>query len=100
MDGEVVTGITVGWNFGDGHLGHESLLEALQPQCQWEPGELRVICVESQPLFGATMAWRVVDAATGQIAAGETQMGPARDLQPWPEGAKAEAFHAGRAPAH
>jgi len=99
MDGEMVTGMTVGWNFGDGHLGHEMLAAALQPQCQWEPGEVRVISVESQPLFGSTMKWRTFDLATGPIAEGATKMGPAQALQPWPEGEKAEAFHNGHAPA-
>ncbi|MCH2170455.1 DUF3556 domain-containing protein [Myxococcota bacterium] len=99
FDGEMIAGMTVGWNFGDGHLGHESLARVLQPQCQWEPGEVRVISVEAQPLFGPTMKWRVFDVASGPIAEGETQMGPAEALQPWPVGERAEAFHHGSAPA-
>jgi hypothetical protein len=99
LDGEMVAGMVVGWNFGDGHLGHESLARVLQPQCQFEPGEVRVISVEGQPLFGPTMAWRTFDVATGPIAEGETRMFPAQEWQPWPEGERAEAFHNGHAPA-
>ena len=53
----------VGWNFGEGHLHNEQLLRAVQAQCGFEEGELRVICVESQPLFTQASAWRVYDAA-------------------------------------
>ena len=42
----------LGWNFGDGHLNDTQLLDAVQEQCGFEAGELRVVMVESQPLFG------------------------------------------------
>lgn len=91
-DGEITGGSIVGWNFGDGHLNGTQLLEAVQAQCEFEPGELRVILVESQPLFGKTMAWRVVDACTGLVAEGETEIGPMRAVQPWPTGRFAAAL--------
>jgi len=97
LEGELVTGMVLGWNFGDGHLGNTSLLEAVQAQCGFEPGELRVLMVESQPLFGRTMAWKVVDAATGVIADGETVLSKFRDLPPYPTGPYAEAFTRGAA---
>jgi len=84
IDGEVFGGIVLGWNFGDGHLNHHRLLDAVQAQCGFDPGELRVVMVESQPLFGPAMHWRVVDAAMGLLAQGETAIGPARARQPWP----------------
>jgi hypothetical protein len=96
MDGEVVGGMVLGWNFGDGHLNGRQLLDAVQAQCGFEPGELRVVMVESQPLFGRTMAWQVVDAASGVLAEGETDLGAARALAPWPTGACAEALGRGR----
>jgi hypothetical protein len=82
----------LGWNFGDGHLNGLQLLRAVQAQCGFEPGELRVVMVESQPLFGRTMAWKIVDAASGVLETGETAIAPMRALQPWPTGAYAEAF--------
>lgn len=96
MDGEVLGGAVVGWNFGDGHLNGTQLLEAVQAQCGFEEGELRVVMVESQPLFGPTMKWKVVDAASGVVAEGETEIAPLRAVQPWPTGAHAEAFARGR----
>lgn len=95
MEGEVVGGLALGWNFGDGHLNDMQLLQAIQEQCEFEEGELRVVMVESQPLFGRTMAWKAVDAATGLIAEGEVEVASLRELQAWPMGEAAEAFMGG-----
>ena len=92
MDGEILGGMVLGWNFGDGHLNGGQLLRAVQAQCGFEPGELRVVMVESQPLFGRTMQWRIVDAASGELEAGETGIAPMRALQPWPTGPYADAL--------
>ncbi len=92
MEGEVLGGMVLGWNFGDGHLNHTQLLEAVQAQCGFEPGELRVVMVESQPLFGRAMQWQIVDAASGVLERGETVLAPMRAVQPWPTGKYAEAF--------
>jgi hypothetical protein len=91
-DGEMVAGMVAGWNFGDGHLHDEQLLDTIQARCGFEPGELRVVIVESQPLGGRTQAWRVVDAATGPVAAGHAKLADMIELQPWPTGERAEAF--------
>ena len=96
VEGEILGGIVLGWNFGDGHLNDTQLLEAVQEQCGFEAGELRVVMVESQPLFGRTMKWKIVDAATGILEEGETEIGPMRAGDPWPTGAYAEAMLAGR----
>lgn len=83
-DGEIIGGSIVGWNFGDGHLNGTDLLAAVQAQCDFEAGELRVVMVESQPLFGRTMRWKVVDAKSGEVAAGESAIAPLRAVAPWP----------------
>ncbi len=92
VEGEILCGIVIGWNFGDGHLHTEQLIDAVQEQCDFDEGELRVVIVESQPLFGKTMAWRVVDAVNGEIARGESKISEMRERQPWPTGERAEAF--------
>lgn len=83
VDGEIVAGLALGWNFGDGHLHHEQLLAALQAQCAFEPGELRCVFVESQPLFGQALRYRVVDAATGLVEEGAQDVRELRARQPW-----------------
>lgn len=84
IDGEVVCGMALGWNFGDGHLHHEQLVRTLQAQCEFEVGDLRCIFLEAQPLFGNSQAYRLYDAKTGQIEAGSFPVETMKQLQPWP----------------
>ena len=79
VDGEVVAGLALGWNFGDGHLHDEALLANLQAQCGFEEGELRCIFVESQPFLRPSLYWRIADAKTGRIEEGESRI---EDLPP------------------
>jgi hypothetical protein len=83
VDGEVIAGLALGWNFGDGHLHREQLLAAIQQQCDFEPGELRCIFVESQALGGQTMDYRIHDAKTGLLERGELDVKVLREAQPW-----------------
>jgi len=83
VDGEIVAGLAIGWNFGDGHLHDEQLLRAIQAQCGFDEGELRCIFVESQPLGRPTMAYRIHDAKTGLLEAGALDVRELRARQPW-----------------
>ncbi len=73
----------LGWNFGDGHLHNEQLLTSLQAQCGWDEGELRCIFVEPQALGGTSLAYRIVDAKTGERERGELPIEEMRERQPW-----------------
>ena len=55
-EGELISGVVLGWNFGDGHFHDQQLLEAVQERCEFEPGELRVVTLESQPAQRAAPA--------------------------------------------
>jgi hypothetical protein len=83
MDGEIIAGLVLGWNFGEGHLHSEQLLSAVQARCDFAPGELRCIFVESQPLLRASLAYRIVDANTGERERGELPISELRARQPW-----------------
>lgn len=83
MDGEVFVGMALGWNFGDGHFGHEQLLEALQRRCHFEPGEIRAIFLESQPLHTEWMDWRILDPAIGVVESGKIHVSEFANRQPW-----------------
>ncbi len=83
IDGELVAGLALGWNFGDGHLHQEQLLTSIQSQCGFEEGELRCIFVESQPLGRSTLAYRIVDAKAGAIERGSLPVDELRSRQPW-----------------
>lgn len=84
-DGELVAGVVMGWNFGDGHLHSQLLLSAVQKRCAYESGELRCIFVESQPLAIPYMHWRIWDAKDGLLDEGQIGIDNIIDLQPWPE---------------
>jgi hypothetical protein len=84
LDGEIVAGIAIGWNFGDGHLHNLQLLQAIQAQCDFEEGELRCVFVESQPMGQGTHAYTIADAAAGVLETGKVRVKDLVDLQPWP----------------
>ena len=84
-EGEGTAGVLLGWNFGDGHLHHEQLLAAVQAECGYGPGDLRVLMLESQPFHQPWMHWRVVDAADGLVDEGRILVADLLDHQPWPE---------------
>ena len=83
LDGEIVAGLVLGWNFGDGHLHREDLLRAVQDQCDFAAGEVRCIFVEAQPLGRATLGYRIHDAATGLVERGELEVRELRARPPW-----------------
>jgi hypothetical protein len=83
LDGELVAGLALGWNFGDGHLHREQLLASIQEQCGFEEGELRCVFVEAQPLGGSSLAYRIADANTGILDRGQLEIASLRARQPW-----------------
>jgi hypothetical protein len=83
IDGELVAGMVLGWNFGEGHIHREQLLRAVQMQCSFEEGELRCIMVESQPLGRPTLHYRILDAKTGMFEEGHADVRELRERQPW-----------------
>lgn len=84
-EGEVVAGVVAGWNFGDGHFHHEQLVEAVQQQVGYEPGELRVIALESQPFHIPRQRYRIIDAADGVIEEGWVDVKDMVERGPWLE---------------
>lgn len=84
-EGEVVAGPLVGWNFGEGHLHNEQLLEAIQRRCNFEDGDVRVIILEGQPIHIQKQWYRIVDAKTGLIESGYVDVSEMLTRQPWPE---------------
>jgi hypothetical protein len=84
-EGEIVAGPLIGWNFGEGHLHNEQLLEAVQRRCEFEDGDLRVIILEGQPIHIRKQWYRIVDAKTGLIEEGHVDIEEMLSRQPWPE---------------
>ena len=82
-DGELVAGVALGWNFGDGHLHDHRLLDAIQFECAYAPGQLRVITLESQPIHKPTQRYRILDAAQGLLEEGTVLVAEMVGRQPW-----------------
>src|SRR3954469_14865983 len=82
-EGELISGVVNGWNFGDGHLHDDQLLEAVQERCRFEPGELRVITLESQPAHIQRQQYRIYDAATGLVEEGWVNVADMVASVPW-----------------
>jgi hypothetical protein len=82
-EGENVATTLVGWNFGDGHLHGQDLIDAVQARCEFAPGELVVVLAESSPIYRPVQQWRLVDACVGEIARGTWDVRDCIAEQPW-----------------
>ena len=82
-EGEMIAATALGWNFGDGHMHNETLINALHERCQFEPGEVRVVILDGQPIQRQTQQYRLVDAATGQFESGYVNVADMVVRQPW-----------------
>ncbi|WP_280398329.1 DUF3556 domain-containing protein [Nocardia carnea] len=82
-DGERICSTALGWNFGDGHLHNEQLIAALQQRCGFEPGEVRVVLLDAQPIHRQRQTYRLVDAATGEFERGYVRVADMVVRQPW-----------------
>ncbi|MFF0494476.1 DUF3556 domain-containing protein [Nocardia sp. NPDC004068] len=82
-DGERICSTAIGWNFGDGHMHNEQLIAAMQKRCNFEPGEVRVILLDAQPIHRQEQRYRLVDAATGEFERGVVRVADMVTRQPW-----------------
>ena len=82
-DGERICSTAIGWNFGDGHMHNEQLINAMQQRCHFEPGEVRVVLLDAQPIHKQTQEYRLVDAATGEFERGVVRVADMVTRQPW-----------------
>jgi hypothetical protein len=91
-EGELVSGVVNGWNFGDGHFHSEQLLEAIQERCHFKPGEVRVVAIESQPFHIPRQHYRILDAADGLVEEGWVNVSDMIERLPWLDGSANPAF--------
>ena len=91
-EGELVAGVVLGYNFGDGHFHDQRLLAAVQERCRFAPGELRVVTLESQPAQVQRQRYRIWDAAAGLVEEGSVDVAEMAKRQPWLDDEGAAAF--------
>ncbi|WP_136088679.1 DUF3556 domain-containing protein [Auritidibacter ignavus] len=86
-EGETICSPLIGWQFGDGHLHDERLINAVQKRCNYEPGDLVVVFTESEPIHRNRTEYRVIDAALGVVERGWYYTRDSSETQPWlPDG--------------
>ena len=69
-DGERICSTAIGWNFGDGHMHNEQLIAAMQERCHFEPGEVRILILDAQPIHKQRQEYRLVDRRHRRIRKG------------------------------
>ena len=92
-EGELVAGVVLGYNFGDGHFHDHRLLAAVQERCRFGPGELRIVTLESQPAHVARQRYRIWDAADGLVEEGWIDVREMVRRQPWLVGGEPLPVH-------
>jgi hypothetical protein len=82
-EGELISNVVNGWNFGDGHFHGRQLLEAVQERCGFGSGDVRVIELESEAATSGRQRYRIYDAATGLLEEGSVAVADMVERQPW-----------------
>ena len=98
-DGERLVSTAIGWNFGDGHMSNEQLVAALQQRCHFEPGEVRIVMIDAQPIHKQQQEYRLVDAATGEFERGYVKVADMVTRQPWDDTVPVHVYGEDRADA-
>jgi hypothetical protein len=86
-EGELISNVVNGWNFGDGHFHGLQLLEAIQERCGFAEGDVRVVALESEPMAGSPtrgkQRYAIYDAAGGLLEGGFVRVDDMVSRQPW-----------------
>ena len=64
-------------------MHNEQLIAAMQERCHFEPGEVRVVLLDAQPIHRQRQEYRLVDAATGEFERGYVKVADMVTRQPW-----------------
>lgn len=83
VEGELIAGVVLGWNFGDGHLHNRQLISAVQERCRFAEGEVRVVVLDAQPIHRQRQHYQLIDAATGVFEEGYVAVSDMLARQPW-----------------
>ena len=82
-EGEFICNSLTGFNFGDGHLHDADMIQAVQREAAFEPGECVVAWVESEAFGSGVQHYQLIDAALGVIERGTWKVADAVAEQPW-----------------
>ena len=82
-EGEFVCNSLIGFNFGDGHMHDAEMIQAVQREAGFEPGECVIAWVESEAFGSGVQHYQLIDAALGVIERGTWKVADAVAEQPW-----------------
>lgn len=85
-DGEMIAGVALGYNFGDGKLHDDLLLrEVIQPYAKFERGECYHLVIRSAGIFNHVMPWALRDASAPHevVASGSAKVDELLEMQPF-----------------
>jgi hypothetical protein len=82
-EGEFVCNSLTGFNFGDGHLHDADMIQAVQREAGFEPGECVIAWVESEAFGSGVQHYQLIDAALGVVERGTWNVADAVAEQPW-----------------
>src|SRR3954471_4841074 len=82
-EGELISNVVNGWNFGDGHFHGAQLLEAVQERCGFGPGDVRVIALESEATGSGRQRYQIWDPVDGLMEEGSVAVKDLVTRQPW-----------------
>jgi hypothetical protein len=82
-EGEFICNSLTGFNFGDGHLHDADMIQAVQREAGFEPGECVVAWVESEAFGSGVQHYQLIDAALGVVERGTWNVADAVAEQPW-----------------
>jgi hypothetical protein len=82
-EGEFICNSLTGFNFGDGHLHDADMIQAVQREAAFEPGECVIAWVESEAFGSGVQHYQLIDAALGVIERGTWKVADAVAEQPW-----------------
>jgi hypothetical protein len=82
-EGEFICNSLIGFNFGDGHMHDADMIQAVQREAAFEPGECVIAWVESEAFGSGVQHYQLIDAALGVIERGTWKVADAVAEQPW-----------------
>jgi hypothetical protein len=84
-EGELISNVVNGWNFGDAHFHGPQLLEAVHERCGFGPGDVRLIYLESEPTMKGRgyQHYEIWDPVEGKLQEGTVAVKDMVTSQPW-----------------
>jgi hypothetical protein len=84
-EGELISNVVNGWNFGDAHFHSAQLLKAIQERCDYGAGDVRLIYLESEPTMRGRgyQHYEIWDPVDGLLEEGTIAVKDMVTAQPW-----------------